>query len=145
MVSRQQVNHRIVIVAIVSVFRHSIFCVLITCVHVFFFFFFQAEDGIRDSSVTGVQTCALPISMNEGARIYAPGGVLLETGNRLEQPGLVRALELMAEEGAASAYSGSIADALLALMLQPGGPLTGQALQTSRPRLRPPAHATHLT
>src|SRR5260370_19113720 len=26
-----------------------------------FFFFFQAEDGIRDSSVTGVQTCALPI------------------------------------------------------------------------------------
>src|SRR5260370_26980608 len=27
------------------------------------FFFFQAEDGIRDSSVTGVQTCALPISL----------------------------------------------------------------------------------
>src|SRR5207247_3626771 len=28
----------------------------------FFFFFFQAEDGIRDPLVTGVQTCALPIS-----------------------------------------------------------------------------------
>src|SRR5438046_9848414 len=28
----------------------------------FFFFFFQAEDGIRDWSVTGVQTYALPIS-----------------------------------------------------------------------------------
>src|SRR5687767_15361084 len=28
----------------------------------FFFFFFQAEDGIRDKLVTGVQTCALPIS-----------------------------------------------------------------------------------
>src|SRR5947208_10509278 len=27
-----------------------------------FFFFFQAEDGIRDELVTGVQTCALPIS-----------------------------------------------------------------------------------
>src|SRR5699024_11944866 len=27
----------------------------------FFFFFFQAEDGIRDRNVTGVQTCALPI------------------------------------------------------------------------------------
>jgi len=26
-----------------------------------FFFFFQAEDGIRDDLVTGVQTCALPI------------------------------------------------------------------------------------
>src|SRR5690348_18445320 len=29
-----------------------------------FFFFFQAEDGIRDGRVTGVQTCALPISRN---------------------------------------------------------------------------------
>ena len=29
----------------------------------FFFFFFQAEDGIRDYKVTGVQTCALPISI----------------------------------------------------------------------------------
>src|SRR5256885_6123795 len=29
---------------------------------VLFFFFFQAEDGIRDYKVTGVQTCALPIS-----------------------------------------------------------------------------------
>src|SRR3989449_11746871 len=29
----------------------------------FFFFFFQAEDGIRDVAVTGVQTCALPISI----------------------------------------------------------------------------------
>src|SRR2546425_8865845 len=28
-----------------------------------FFFFFQAEDGIRDKLVTGVQTCALPISI----------------------------------------------------------------------------------
>src|SRR5918996_4269495 len=28
----------------------------------FFYFFFQAEDGIRDYKVTGVQTCALPIS-----------------------------------------------------------------------------------
>src|SRR5207245_6926227 len=29
-----------------------------------FFFFFQAEDGIRDATVTGVQTCALPIYSN---------------------------------------------------------------------------------
>src|SRR2546426_2128960 len=28
---------------------------------IFYFFFFQAEDGIRDYKVTGVQTCALPI------------------------------------------------------------------------------------
>src|SRR3989441_6667932 len=31
------------------------------CIVVLFFFFFQAEDGIRDKLVTGVQTCALPI------------------------------------------------------------------------------------
>src|SRR2546430_16216735 len=30
------------------------------------FFFFQAEDGIRDLTVTGVQTCALPISSSAG-------------------------------------------------------------------------------
>src|SRR5258708_14458555 len=30
------------------------------------FFFFQAEDGIRDDLVTGVQTCALPISLPHG-------------------------------------------------------------------------------
>src|SRR5437762_8844730 len=34
----------------------------------FRFFFFQAEDGIRDTSVTGVQTCALPISELPRAR-----------------------------------------------------------------------------
>src|SRR3712207_4884901 len=36
----------------------------------FFFgvFFFQAEDGIRDIGVTGVQTCALPISLSISAR-----------------------------------------------------------------------------
>src|SRR6266511_5693847 len=34
----------------------------------FFFFFFQAEDGIRDFHVTGVQTCALPISGADGCR-----------------------------------------------------------------------------
>src|SRR5256884_9821388 len=33
----------------------------------FVFFFFQAEDGIRDVAVTGVQTCALPISPFEEA------------------------------------------------------------------------------
>src|SRR5438046_345030 len=39
----------------------------------FVFFFFQAEDGIRDWSVTGVQTCALPISPNWRKRRRAPG------------------------------------------------------------------------
>src|SRR5688572_31685235 len=34
-----------------------------------FFFFFQAEDGIRDLTVTGVQTCALPIFERSAVRI----------------------------------------------------------------------------
>src|SRR6266511_5064883 len=33
------------------------------------FFFFQAEDGIRDFQVTGVQTCALPISTGRHSRL----------------------------------------------------------------------------
>src|SRR5256885_5673876 len=36
-----------------------------------FLFFFQAEDGIRDYKVTGVQTCALPISVFAGRDVEA--------------------------------------------------------------------------
>src|SRR5260370_697572 len=52
-----------------------------------FIFFFQAEDGIRDSSVTGVQTCALPIYIPGVIEVcslvcmlpekYTPGYILL--------------------------------------------------------------------
>src|SRR6266568_4101922 len=38
-----------------------------------FFFFFQAEDGIRDGTVTGVQTCALPISRGVAVVTTPPG------------------------------------------------------------------------
>src|SRR5207249_1504823 len=50
----------------------------------YFFFFFQAEDGIRDRNVTGVQTCALPIStrisdviasgLDQYDAVFVPGG-----------------------------------------------------------------------
>src|SRR5260370_39990574 len=46
----------------------------------FFVFFFQAEDGIRDSSVTGVQTCALPIS----ACAIGRADLLIETIERID-------------------------------------------------------------
>src|SRR6266496_5317188 len=36
----------------------------------FFFFFFQAEDGIRDLYVTGVQTCALPIWLSPAGHLH---------------------------------------------------------------------------
>src|SRR2546430_12715681 len=41
-----------------------------------FFFFFQAEDGIRDLTVTGVQTCALPISRSLSAASVACSTVI---------------------------------------------------------------------
>ena len=40
----------------------------------FMFFFFQAEDGIRDRNVTGVQTCALPIYKRKFRFFQAFGG-----------------------------------------------------------------------
>src|SRR5690625_5333892 len=45
-----------------------------------FFFFFQAEDGIRDGHVTGVQTCALPISgaAASGRLLVVPGPGVVE-------------------------------------------------------------------
>jgi gamma-glutamyltranspeptidase/glutathione hydrolase len=68
------------------------------------------------------------MTMDEGARIYAPGGRLLTAGDRLEQPGLARSLEILAEEGAASVYSGSLAEALLALVDERGGVVTAADL-----------------
>src|SRR2546429_2623454 len=43
----------------------GVVCVLCDMICHIFFFFFQAEDGIRDVAVTGVQTCALPISKRQ--------------------------------------------------------------------------------
>src|SRR3712207_6851055 len=53
------------------------------------FFFFQAEDGIRDIGVTGVQTCALPIScrtkLNHLPRTQEPPDPLPGTTRRTRQ------------------------------------------------------------
>jgi gamma-glutamyltranspeptidase/glutathione hydrolase len=84
------------------------------------------------------------MTMNEGARIYAPGGVLLDAGDRLEQPGLARALELVSEEGAASAYTGSIAEALVGLMKERGGLVTDEDLATYRAEWSPPVEVGYL-
>src|SRR2546428_9985638 len=47
-----------------------------------FFFFFQAEDGIRDLIVTGVQTCALPISVEAMALSFAQRDLVVATHGR---------------------------------------------------------------
>jgi gamma-glutamyltranspeptidase/glutathione hydrolase len=61
------------------------------------------------------------MTMREGAQFYSPGGRLLETGDRLQQPGLAHMLEVVREEGARSFYEGSLAEALLELMADRGG------------------------
>src|SRR5437879_10732480 len=50
----------------------------------FSFFFFQAEDGIRDTSVTGVQTCALPISLAGAQGIHINEIYFVATDARLK-------------------------------------------------------------
>src|SRR3712207_7664087 len=45
------------------------------------FFFFQAEDGIRDIGVTGVQTCALPISAEDTCREVVNKPVIYPDGS----------------------------------------------------------------
>jgi gamma-glutamyltranspeptidase/glutathione hydrolase len=90
-----------------------------------------AREGVEFPSAHAACLAMLApvMTMNEGARIYSPGGRLLETGGRLEQPGLAAALELIADEGAASAYRGSIAESLLGLMAERGGLVTSDDLQ----------------
>nr|MBA3383346.1 gamma-glutamyltransferase [Actinomycetota bacterium] len=72
------------------------------------------------------------LTLDAGARIYAPGGKLLRDGELLEQPGLVDALELLRDEGIDSVYSGSIAEALLTLCDERGGVVTREDLASYR-------------
>src|SRR5437763_14734506 len=67
-------------------------------------FFFQAEDGIRDTSVTGVQTCALPISMP--MRSFRSAGI---SGDfiRREVPGAVRRPRAIREPALRAQYQRS--------------------------------------
>jgi gamma-glutamyltranspeptidase/glutathione hydrolase len=78
------------------------------------------------------------MTMNEGARIYSPGGKLLAEGDLLRQPGLVAALEALAEEGPRSAYEGKLARALLGLMEERGGLVTTEDLMAYEARWSDP-------
>src|SRR5437762_8126365 len=66
----------------------------------FSFFFFQAEDGIRDTSVTGVQTCALPIlrpGCGRAAHLRLVGGARLLQAAAGWRPAAVRDLDAAAQ------------------------------------------------
>src|SRR6266853_333028 len=59
-----------------------IFFLILQNIVIVLFFFFQAEDGIRDLTVTGVQTCALPIF---GRRLIRLGGCARRTSKEYKR------------------------------------------------------------
>src|SRR2546421_6629507 len=69
--------------------REAMICDYLACFSnlapLIYFFFFQAEDGIRDLIVTGVQTCALPI-LNDKFIVREPSAADQIQWNRLNQP-----------------------------------------------------------
>ena len=89
-----------------------------------------AAAGVRmePAHAACLEMLAAVMTMNEGERIYSPAGSLLQTGDLLHQPGLVSALEALADEGAAAFYTGTIAAALLDLMEERGGLVTERDL-----------------
>ena len=100
-----------------------------------------AREGVEFPSAHAACLAMLApvMTLNEGAAVYAPAGRLLQAGDRLRQPGLVRAVELIAEEGPDSVYDGSIAAALLGLMEERGGRLTRTDLEAYEAEWSPPA------
>jgi gamma-glutamyltranspeptidase / glutathione hydrolase len=101
-----------------------------------------ARDGVEmlPAHTACLQMLAPVMTMREGGRIYAPGGRLLENGDRLEQPGLVAALELVADEGGTSP---TLEERLLALMDERGGVVTRDDLDAYTPRWSDPVRAEY--
>ena len=94
-----------------------------------------ARDGVPmpAAHVACLVMLAPVMTMREGATLYAPGGTLLAEGDVLRQPGLVRALELVRDEGAASVYSGTIAASLLDLIAERDGAIARPDLEGYTP------------
>jgi gamma-glutamyltranspeptidase / glutathione hydrolase len=101
-----------------------------------------AREGVEmlPAHTACLRMLAPVMTMREGAGIYSPGGRLLDDGDRLEQPGLIAALEAVAEEGAASP---TLERELLALMDERGGLVTAEDLETYEPRWGEPVKADH--
>ena len=91
--------------------------------------------------VACLEMLAPVMTLREGGTIYAPGGRLLTAGEPLRQPGLVAALELVRDEGAAAVYTGTIAAALLALLAERGGSITAADLAAYAPVWSEPRRA----
>jgi gamma-glutamyltranspeptidase / glutathione hydrolase len=105
-----------------------------------------ARDGVElpPAHAACLEMLASVLTMDSGARIYSPGGRLLRAGDRLEQPGLVNALESLIVEGAEGVYTGTIARALLELAEERGARLTEADLAAYGPLWNDPVEVTRL-
>jgi gamma-glutamyltranspeptidase / glutathione hydrolase len=105
-----------------------------------------AREGVEvpPAHAACLEMLAPVLTLDLGARIYSPCGRLLRAGERLEQPGLVNALESLAAEGAEGAYSGTIARALLALAVERGSRLTEADLAAYEPLWTEPVEVARL-
>src|SRR5205807_2753820 len=83
------------------------------------------------------------MTMDLGARIYSPAGRLLREGDLLQQPALEKVFALLAHEGSLTAYTGSLAEALLSLMRERGGAVTQRDLASYEAQWRDPVEATY--
>jgi gamma-glutamyltranspeptidase/glutathione hydrolase len=77
------------------------------------------------------------LARDAGERIYTPGGVPLETGHLLRQPGLATAFDLLASEGPQTFVKGAIAERMLAMSAERGGLLTARDLEDYDVRVVP--------
>ena len=78
-----------------------------------------------------------------GKPVFFPGGVAPPEGSRFSQPALARTLRLIAAQGPAAFYTGSIADSIVAEMKRGGGLITRADLAGYRPRWRQPLASTY--
>src|SRR5207245_8016214 len=110
-----------------------------------FFFFFQAEDGIRDATVTGVQTCALPIFEVTPLTVKSRKGETIIP--RDETPGTCDVSKIATMKAAfnkdgtvTAASSSSISDGAAALVLMNAQTAASRGL---KPLARVLAYASH--
>jgi gamma-glutamyltranspeptidase/glutathione hydrolase len=96
-----------------------------------------AHDGVElpPMHARSLEMLGELFALERGNDLFRRDGRLLEAGDRLQQPGLVDALEALAEEGARSLYRGSLAESLLAI---DGVVVTAEDLRDYRARWRDP-------
>jgi gamma-glutamyltranspeptidase/glutathione hydrolase len=98
-----------------------------------------ARDGVpmTPRHVACLEMLAPVMTLHDGARIYAPGGALLQENELLRQPGIASALTLLGEDPE-SLERGELARALLELMADRDGVVTRDDLDAYRPAWRDP-------